>query len=107
MVVCHQFRSKLSNRSTLQYQYVFFQVLIFVTRKDDIVRLVEQLRRKNFAPLLLHGDMFQDERNTVLAKFRKDPQQVLLVATDVAGSFRHSNDYLLQRAVLTFPKYAP
>ena len=57
-----------------------------MTRKDDSCRLIDQLRRKDFRPLLLHGDMFQDERNTVLSKFRKEADQKLLVATDVAGA---------------------
>ena len=60
-------------------------MLIFVTRKDNSVRLHELLKRSGYASLLLHGDMFQEERNKVLGAFRKDEQAKVLVATDVAG----------------------
>jgi ATP-dependent RNA helicase DDX42 len=83
------------------------KVLIFVTRKDDADHLAQQLRTKDMQPLLLHGDMFQHDRNEVIQSFRKDAAHKILVATDVAGVFVSGVSVLrVQHAVWTSPKYA-
>lgn len=46
--------------------------------------LATNLKSKDFNVGLLHGDMFQTERNEIIHKFRKENMPVL-VATDVAG----------------------
>ncbi|CAJ0582107.1 unnamed protein product, partial [Mesorhabditis spiculigera] len=59
------------------------KVLVFVTKKTDAEDLAARLRTRDFELELLHGDMFQHERNERLALFRKKCK--ILVATDVAA----------------------
>ncbi|VDD75390.1 unnamed protein product [Mesocestoides corti] len=59
-------------------------VLIFVTRKAHSVEVAEKLKGRDLKVLLLHGDMHQSERNTVIHKF-KHHEAPILVATDVAS----------------------
>ena len=61
------------------------KLLIFVTRKDDADYLASQLKAKDSHALLLHGDMFQHDRNAVIHAFRHDADKKVLVATDVAA----------------------
>ncbi len=58
-------------------------VLIFVTRKAHSVEVAEKLKARDLKVLLIHGDMHQSERNTVIHKF-KHQEAPILVATDVA-----------------------
>jgi ATP-dependent RNA helicase DDX42 len=60
-------------------------VLIFVTKKANAEMLADNLR-EHFDPsvLLLHGDMDQSRRNSVIADFKKQKSK-MLVATDVAA----------------------
>ncbi|CAJ0581990.1 unnamed protein product, partial [Mesorhabditis spiculigera] len=66
------------------------KVLVFVTKKTDAEDLAARLRTRDFELELLHGDMFQHERNERLALFRKKCK--ILVATDVAVSLRIALD---------------
>lgn len=59
-------------------------LLIFVTKKLNAEELHNNLKLKEFDPLLLHGDMDQTERNRVISAFKKDDHSIL-VATDVAA----------------------
>ncbi|CDS42068.1 ATP dependent RNA helicase DDX42 [Echinococcus multilocularis] len=59
-------------------------VLIFVTRKAHCVEVVEKLKARDMKVLLLHGDMHQSDRNTVIHKFKHN-EAPILVATDVAS----------------------
>ncbi|VDK39191.1 unnamed protein product [Taenia asiatica] len=59
-------------------------VLIFVTRKAHCVEVAEKLKARDMKVLLLHGDMHQSDRNTVIHKFKHN-EAPILVATDVAS----------------------
>ena len=61
------------------------KVLIFVTQKANSVEFQKNLHEQGFKCSLLHGDMHQDERNKVIAEFKKSNDMMILVATDVAG----------------------
>lgn len=59
-------------------------VLLFVTKKLDAEQMAADLRLKEVECLLLHGDMLQTERTSVIVGFKKG-ECPLLVATDVAA----------------------
>ncbi|VDL97422.1 unnamed protein product [Schistocephalus solidus] len=59
-------------------------VLVFVTRKAHAEEVAQKLRTRDFKVLLIHGDMHQSERNTVIHSF-KHQEAPILVATDVAS----------------------
>lgn len=59
-------------------------VIVFVTRKSDSEILVGKLKTRDITSLLLHGDMDQGSRDTVIGKFKRK-EEPLLVATDVAS----------------------
>lgn len=61
-------------------------MLIFVTRKAHSVEVAEKLKARDLKVLLIHGDMHQSERNSVIHKF-KHQEAPILVATDVACKF--------------------
>ncbi|XP_053684919.1 ATP-dependent RNA helicase DDX42 [Sabethes cyaneus] len=59
-------------------------VLIFVTKKADAEQVANNIRLKEYDPVLLHGDMDQTDRNTVITKFKRREVEIM-VATDVAA----------------------
>ncbi|XP_055600359.1 ATP-dependent RNA helicase DDX42 [Uranotaenia lowii] len=59
-------------------------VLIFVTKKADAEQVANNLRLKEYDPVLLHGDMDQSDRNVVITKFKRREVDIM-VATDVAA----------------------
>ncbi|VUZ51914.1 unnamed protein product [Hymenolepis diminuta] len=59
-------------------------VLIFVTRKAHCVEVADKLKARDLKVLLLHGDMHQSDRNSVISKFKHN-EAPILVATDVAS----------------------
>lgn len=58
--------------------------IIFCNRKRDVSELFRSLQRHNFNVGLLHGDMDQRNRMTMLENFRRDKIK-FLVASDVAA----------------------
>lgn len=58
-------------------------VLIFVTRKAHSEEVARKLKMRDLKVLLIHGDMHQSERNTVIQSFKRQ-EAPILVATDVA-----------------------
>ncbi len=58
--------------------------IVFCNLKLTVAELAESLSRLGMSATGLHGDLEQDERNKVLAKFRNGSLRVL-VATDVAA----------------------
>ena len=46
-------------------------VLIFVTKKDNSEELAKNLQLKDFQCKVIHGDLFQHERNEIITSFRK------------------------------------
>ncbi|MFN3404183.1 MAG: DEAD/DEAH box helicase [Cytophagaceae bacterium] len=59
-------------------------VVVFCNTKKDVDNLVNELRLTGIKTEGLHGDLRQNQRNEVMAKFRKSQVNVL-VATDVAA----------------------
>ena len=77
----------LDNRSILNISSPLEgSVLIFVTRKAHCVEVADKLKARDLKVLLLHGDMHQSERNTVIQKFKHN-EAPILVATDVACKY--------------------
>ncbi|KRY42175.1 ATP-dependent RNA helicase DDX42 [Trichinella spiralis] len=60
------------------------KVLIFISQKVHVEEIAENLKAKDFRVCILHGDMFQHERNQVIHAFKKDDVPIL-IATDVAA----------------------
>ena len=46
-------------------------VLIFVTKKANSEELAKNLKLKDFDVRIIHGDLFQHERNEIISAFRK------------------------------------
>ena len=46
-------------------------VLIFVTKKANSEELAKNLKLKDFDVRIIHGDLFQHERNEIITAFRK------------------------------------
>ncbi|KAF5400156.1 DEAD box ATP-dependent RNA helicase [Paragonimus heterotremus] len=59
-------------------------VLIFVTRKAHSEEVARKLKMRDLNVLLIHGDMHQSERNSVIQSFKRQ-EAPILVATDVAS----------------------
>lgn len=59
-------------------------MLVFCNTKRMVDELVEELQSRNVAAEAIHGDLRQQQRTTVLAKFKQGVINVL-VATDVAA----------------------
>ena len=58
--------------------------LVFCTTKRDVDDVCQQLQRKDFSALALHGDMEQRDRDQTLIRFSNNSVSIL-VATDVAA----------------------
>ncbi|KAA3671767.1 ATP-dependent RNA helicase DDX42, partial [Paragonimus westermani] len=59
-------------------------VLVFVTRKAHSEEVARKLKMRDLKVLLIHGDMHQSERNSVIQSFKRQ-EAPILVATDVAS----------------------
>ncbi|CAK8677789.1 unnamed protein product [Clavelina lepadiformis] len=59
-------------------------LLVFVTKKANAEELATNLKNEGYDVALIHGDMNQFDRNTVISNFKKK-QVATLVATDVAA----------------------
>jgi len=60
------------------------QAVIFCNTRKKVDWLAEQMRQANFTVAAMHGDMKQQERNSIMEEFRGGKQRVL-IATDVWG----------------------
>ena len=58
--------------------------LIFCRTREETRSVAERLMKDGYNAEALHGDLSQDQRNTILRKFRERTLQIL-VATDVAA----------------------
>lgn len=58
--------------------------LVFCNTKRQVDELTSSLQSRGYSTEALHGDMKQDQRNRVMAKFRKGLIDIL-IATDVAA----------------------
>jgi len=60
------------------------QAIIFCNTKRKVDWLTDKLREHNFTVACIHGDMPQEERDSITRQFR-DGQSRILIATDVFG----------------------
>jgi ATP-dependent RNA helicase len=60
------------------------QAVIFCNTKKKVDWLTDKMREANFTVSSMHGDMYQRERNEIMADFSSGKQRVL-IATDVWG----------------------
>jgi ATP-dependent RNA helicase len=60
------------------------QAVIFCNTKKKVDWLADQMRQANFTVASMHGDMKQQERNSIMEEFRSGKQRVL-IASDVWG----------------------
>lgn len=58
------------------------QAVIFCNTKVKVNWLTEQMKRQNFTVVSMHGDMKQDERDSIMNEFRLGNSRVL-ISTDV------------------------
>ncbi len=77
-------RAKMEVTTRLMDFYGLKLVLVFCNQKKRVDEVVEELQLRGYAAEGLHGDLRQQQRNNVLAKFRAG-QVSVLVATDVAA----------------------
>jgi ATP-independent RNA helicase DbpA len=75
---------KASNLLNLLKQESSGPAIVFCNLKVTVAELAESLSKVGFSATGLHGDLEQDDRNKVLAKFRNGSIRIL-VATDVAA----------------------
>ncbi|WP_337861557.1 DEAD/DEAH box helicase [Nitrososphaera sp.] len=60
------------------------QAIVFAATKNRTDRLARDLRQEGFRCSAIHGDLHQKQRDTVMQRFRKGADSVL-VATDIAA----------------------
>ncbi|MEO8748217.1 MAG: ATP-dependent RNA helicase DbpA [Rhodanobacter sp.] len=60
------------------------RTLVFCNTRREVAAVAQELDRRGYSALALHGDMEQRDRDEVLVRFRNDSCSVL-VATDVAA----------------------
>jgi ATP-dependent RNA helicase DeaD len=60
------------------------QAIVFAATKDRTDRLARNLRNSGFAANAIHGDLQQRQRDSVMQRFRKGADSIL-VATDIAA----------------------
>ncbi|MBC6444052.1 MAG: DEAD/DEAH box helicase [Alphaproteobacteria bacterium GM202ARS2] len=75
-------RDKLSTLLTTIQQENIHSAIIFCNRKKDIDALVSQLQKQNTGATAIHGDIDQNKRYDILARFRQG-QIKILVASNV------------------------
>jgi ATP-dependent RNA helicase DeaD len=85
-----QYYFEIRSNEKMEYVYRILDInnfklsLIFCNTKKMVDDLTEQLNAKGYKAVGIHGDMSQNQRNTVMRKFRAGMVKVL-VATDVAA----------------------
>jgi ATP-dependent RNA helicase DeaD len=77
-------KNKLDLLSRLMDLHNFQLALVFCNTKRRVDQLVNNLQTRGYLAGGLHGDMNQNQRDRIMAKFRKG-QIEILVATDVAA----------------------
>ena len=61
-------------------------VIVFVSRKQDVVELSETISSQGFPCVALHGDLMQSQRDAVMKEFKTPNSGTrILVSTDVAA----------------------
>lgn len=81
-IQCEKEEWKFDTLCDLYDSLTITQAVIFCNTKSKVTWLAEQLRKANFAVSSMHGDMKQDERDSVMNDFRTGNSRVL-ISTDV------------------------
>jgi ATP-dependent RNA helicase DeaD len=84
-------RAKMEVMTRLIDFYGLKLVLIFCNQKKRVDEVVEEMQLRGYAAEGLHGDLRQQQRSNVMAKF-KSGTTTMLVATDVAARGIDVND---------------
>jgi ATP-dependent RNA helicase DeaD len=84
-------RAKMEVMTRLIDFYALKLVLIFCNQKKRVDEVVEDMQLRGYAAEGLHGDLRQQQRSNVMAKF-KAGTTTMLVATDVAARGIDVND---------------
>jgi len=83
-ISCEQERFKFEVLCDLYDTLNIAQTVIFVNTKKKVDWLSNELRSKDFTVSCIHGDMSQESRIDVLAKFKEGAARIL-IATDIIG----------------------
>ena len=75
---------KMSELEKILREHVLEKVIVFVKTKKDAKEITQELKRKGFNVVSLHGDMTQRQKENALRLFR-DGKVKIVVATDVAS----------------------
>ncbi|PVH15981.1 ATP-dependent RNA helicase FAL1 [Candidozyma duobushaemuli] len=81
-IQCEKEEWKFDTLCDLYDNLTITQAVIFCNTKAKVTWLAEQLRKANFAVVAMHGDMKQDERDSIMNDFRSGNSRVL-ISTDV------------------------
>lgn len=81
-IQCEKEEWKFDTLCDLYDSLTITQAVIFCNTKTKVTWLADQLRTANFAVVSMHGDMKQNERDTVMKDFRSGASRVL-ISTDV------------------------
>jgi len=81
-VQCEQEDWKFDTLCDLYDNLTITQAVIFCNTKMKVNWLTDQMRKQNFVVLSMHGDMKQDERDSIMSDFRTGNSRVL-ISTDV------------------------
>jgi len=83
-ITCEQESWKFDILCDLYDTLTIAQTVIFVNTKKKVIWLADQLRQQDFTVACIHGDLTQEERLDILAKFKKGDARIL-IATDIIG----------------------
>ncbi|CAK9438467.1 uncharacterized protein LODBEIA_P26910 [Lodderomyces beijingensis] len=81
-VQCEQEDWKFDTLCDLYDNLTITQAVIFCNTKVKVNWLTDQMRKQNFTVVAMHGDMKQDERDSIMNDFRTGNSRVL-ISTDV------------------------
>jgi len=79
-----EYPAKMGHLKELLYKYKNQRILVFVKTKKSADLLEYQLRGLGFNVAAIHGDKEQYQRDTILQRFRRETN-LIMVATDVAA----------------------
>ena len=77
-------KQKLSELEKILREHMLEKIIVFVKTKKDAKEITEELKRRGFNVVSLHGDMSQRQRENSLRLFREGKVRIV-VATDVAS----------------------
>ncbi|MFN3812999.1 MAG: DEAD/DEAH box helicase [Aquificaceae bacterium] len=77
-------KQKISELEKILRDHILEKVIVFVKTKRDAKDITQELKKKGFNVVSLHGDMTQNQRESSLRMFR-DGKVKTVVATDVAS----------------------